>query len=182
MRRSRSSLAAEADLERAAISDAPIEVVQYDPAWPASYEAERSRLQRILPDAEIHHIGSTAVPGLQAKPVIDIMALLCELDAPIESLTALAGYQFPVAFNATLTNRRFLCYPSASHRSHHLHLVDDPAELERHLRFRDRLRSEPGLASEYAALKRSLAARHRNDREAYTDAKGEFVQSALEHS
>lgn len=75
-----------------------------------------------------------------------------------------------------MTHRRFLCYPSAAHRTHHLHLVDEREELERRLRFRDRLRTDPVLAREYVDLKRALAARHRDDREAYTDAKSEFVR------
>ena len=66
-------------------------------------------------------------------------------------------------------------YPRASHRTHHLHLVDDRAELERRLRFRDRLRADPALADEYVALKRALAARYPDDREAYRDAKAPFI-------
>jgi GrpB-like predicted nucleotidyltransferase (UPF0157 family) len=153
-----------------------VEVVDYDPAWPAAFQAERERLAPLLAGVEIHHFGSTAVPGLAAKPVIDMIALVPDLDAPIAALVANAGYQFPEAFNAALTHRRFLCYPTAAHRTHHLHLVDDREELDRRLRFRDRLRADPALATEYATLKRALAERHREDREAYTDAKAPFVK------
>jgi GrpB-like predicted nucleotidyltransferase (UPF0157 family) len=170
--------AAAEDLARAGIRDAPVEIVEYDPAWPARYGAERARLTPLLAGAEIHHFGSTAVPGLAAKPVIDMIALVRDLDAPIVALVASAGYQFPAAFNATLTHRRFLCYPTASRRTHHLHLVDKHEELERRLRFRDRLRADPALANEYVVLKRMLAERYRNDREAYTEAKGVFVKRA----
>ena len=114
----------------------------------------------------IHHIGSTAVPGLPAKPVIDLMALVEDIDAPIAALTGQGGYEYPEAFNAALSHRRWLCRPSAAHRTHHLHLVDEPAELERHLRFRDRLRADAALAGEYAHLKRELAGRFADDREA----------------
>jgi GrpB-like predicted nucleotidyltransferase (UPF0157 family) len=171
----RHSAAAE-DLARAGGRDAPVEIVEYDAAWPASYEAERERLAPLLEGVEIHHFGSTAVPGLAAKPVIDMIALVSGLDAPIASLVDGAGYEFPRAFNATLAHRRFLCYPTASHRTHHLHLVDERAELERHLRFRDRLRSDRALAQEYATLKRTLAERYRNDREAYTEGKAAFIE------
>jgi GrpB-like predicted nucleotidyltransferase (UPF0157 family) len=177
--RSRRDAALE-DLSRAGGHDAPVEVVAYDPAWPAAYQAERERLAPLLAGSEIHHIGSTAVPGLAAKPVIDMMALVCDLDTPIARLTETAAYQFPAAFNATLTHRRFLCYPSASWRTHHLHLVDDPVELERHLLFLRILRANDELAHEYVALKRTLAARYRNDREAYTNAKSQFIVHALE--
>jgi GrpB-like predicted nucleotidyltransferase (UPF0157 family) len=105
-----------------------------------------------------------------------MIALVPDLEAPMPALVHNAGYQFPRAFNATLTHRRFLCYPSATHRTHHLHLVDECEELERRLRFRDRLRSDHALAARYVALKRTLAERHRNDREAYTDAKSEFIR------
>jgi GrpB-like predicted nucleotidyltransferase (UPF0157 family) len=172
--------AAAEDLARAGGHNAPVEIVEYDPAWPAAYAAERERLAPLLPaGVELHHFGSTAVPGLAAKPVIDMIALVDDLDAPIAALVQRGGYQYPRAFNATLAHRRFLCYPTATHRTHHLHLVDEPRELERRLRFRDRLRGDLVLASEYAALKRALAERYREDREAYTEAKGDFVRSTL---
>ena len=75
-------------------------------------------------------------------------------------------------------HRRFLCYPTASYRTHHLHLVDEREDLDRCLRFRDSLRSNPKLAAEYAALKRALAARFREDREGYTKAKTAFIHDA----
>jgi GrpB-like predicted nucleotidyltransferase (UPF0157 family) len=169
--------AAAGDLARAGGRDAPVEIVEYDPAWPAAYATERERLAPLLArGVELHHIGSTAVPGLAAKPVIDMLALVDDLDAPIAALVQRGGYQYPPAFNATLTHRRFLCYPTAAHRTHHLHLVDEPGELDRYLRFRDRLRTDRALADEYARLKRALAERHRTDREAYTEAKSEFVR------
>jgi GrpB-like predicted nucleotidyltransferase (UPF0157 family) len=168
--------AAAEDLARAGVRDAAVQIVEYDPAWPAAFEAERERLAPLLKGVEIHHFGSTAVPGLAAKPVIDMIALVGDLDAPIDALVQSAGYQFPRAFNATLFHRRFLCYPSASHRTHHLHLVDEREELERRLRFRDRLRTDRQLAREYVTLKRALAERYRDDREAYTEAKSEFVR------
>jgi GrpB-like predicted nucleotidyltransferase (UPF0157 family) len=168
--------AAARDLARAGGRDAPVEIADYDPAWPAAFEAERQRIAPLLEGVEIHHFGSTAVPGLAAKPVIDMIALVPELDAPIAALVSKARYQFPEAFNAALVHRRFLCYPTAALRTHHLHLVDDRRELERRLRFRNRLRADPVLARNYAALKRELAERHREDREAYTDAKAAFVE------
>jgi GrpB-like predicted nucleotidyltransferase (UPF0157 family) len=172
----RRSAAAE-DLARAGGHDAKVEIVEYDPAWPAAYRAERERLVTLLPHGvQLHHFGSTAVPGLAAKPVIDMIALVDDLEAPIAGLVQHGGYQYPQAFNATLIHRRFLCYPTASHRTHHLHLVDEPSELERRLRFRDRLRADPILAGEYVTLKRALAERYSDDREAYTEAKSEFVK------
>lgn len=169
--------AAAEDLARAGGRDAEVEIVEYDPAWPDAFKAERERLAPLLPaGVQLHHFGSTAVPGLAAKPVIDMIALVDDLHTPITSLVQHGDYQYPQAFNATLSHRRFLCYPTAALRTHHLHLVDEPGKLERRLRFRDGLRADPVLADEYAALKRSLASRYRDDREAYTEAKSEFVK------
>ena len=168
--------AAARDLARAGGQDAPIEIVEYDPAWPARFASERERLLALLRGAEIHHIGSTAVPGMPAKPVIDLMALVDELDAPIAGLIEQGGYQYPEAFNATLSHRRWLCRPTAAHRTHHLHLVDEPTQLRRHLRFRDRLRASALLRDEYARLKRELAERTGGDREAYSAAKSAFIE------
>lgn len=130
----------------------------------------------IVPELELHHIGSTAVPGLAAKPVIDMMAVVEDLGAALPALVERGGYQYPAAYNAILVGRRWLCYPSPSHRTHHLHLVAHPDELTRHLRFRDALRDSPQLAHEYATRKRAIATRMPNDREGYTAAKTDFVQ------
>lgn len=163
------------DLSRAGGRDMPVRVVEYDSSWPAAFEAERARLGPLLEGAEIHHIGSTAVPGLAAKPIVDMIAVVDSYELSIARLVAEAGYQYPRAFNATLTTRRFLCYPRADWRTHHMHLLDDPDELARYLRFRDRLRADSELARQYEMLKHELAERHRRDREAYTEAKSEFV-------
>ena len=166
-----------ADLARSGQRDARIEIVEYDASWPGRFSREAVRVARAT-GLELHHIGSTAVPGLAAKPIIDMMALVDDIDAPLRALTDRAGYQLPVAYNATLTARRWLCRPSASRRTHHLHLVADPDELARHLGFRDVLRRDATLAREYADLKRDLALRMPDDREGFTAAKTAFVQRA----
>ncbi len=158
--------------------EGPIEIVDYDPAWVSYYLAEQERLAPLLPGVQIHHIGSTAVPGLAGKPVIDMIALVDDLEENLNALMRRAGYKLPARFNAGLVHRRFLCYPRATFRTHHLHLVDDREEMEQCLRFRDALRVDPELATEYAALKRALAARFRADREGYTSAKSEFIVAA----
>lgn len=164
------------DLARSGGRDARLEIAEYDNSWPARYRAEAKRLAEIVTDLAFHHIGSTAVPGLPAKPIIDMMAVVADLDSLVPVLVDRAGYQYPAAYNATLRGRRWLCRPSATYRTHHLHLVADGVELARHLRFRDTLRSEPQLASDYAALKRDLAKRLADDREGYTAAKTAFVE------
>lgn len=164
------------DLARSGERDARVEIVDYDAAWPGRFVSEQSRLAPLVPGIELHHIGSTAVPGLPAKPIIDMMAVVEDLDAPLPALIERAGYQYPAAYNAALSGRRWLCRPSPSHRTHHLHLVAGHDELARHLRFRDALRARPDLAQGYAALKRELTERMADDREGYTAAKTSFIE------
>jgi GrpB-like predicted nucleotidyltransferase (UPF0157 family) len=154
--------------------DGPIQIVEHDPRWAAAYLRERERLTRLLPEVVIHHIGSTAVPGLAAKPVIDMVAFVPDLENAARTVER-AGYVLPAKFNAGLEHRRYLCYPTASHRTHHLHLVDRDEDLQACLRFRDALAGNPRIAAEYVALKRELAARFGHDRLGYTAAKGEFI-------
>jgi len=158
--------------------EGPIEIVAYDPTWPTLYVAERERLSGVLPGIAIHHIGSTAVGGLAGKAVIDMIALVEDLDASSAAVIDGAEYQLPVGFNVGLVHRRFLCYPEAAFRTHHLHLVDEQEDLNRCLRFRDSLRANPALASDYVALKRALAARFRENRAGYTKAKSRFIEDA----
>lgn len=162
--------------------DGPIRIVEYDHSWPAAYLAERKRLAKLLPGVRIDHVGSTAVPGLAAKPVIDMIALVDDLDANVAELVRRAGYHLPARFNVNLDHRRFLCYPTLSHRTHHLHLVDEHEGVDQCMRFRDRLQDDPALAAEYAALKRALASHFQGDRMGYTAGKSSFIKDALRQS
>ena len=162
--------------------NAPVEVVTYDPAWPSRFAEERVLLEGLLAHwivADIEHVGSTAVPGLAAKPVIDIMAPVESLEASRGSIEAAsrAGYTY-WPYKADVMH--WLCKPSAAHRTHHLHIVPFESSLwfDR-LRFRDALRSDSGLAVRYAELKLHLASRYRHDREAYTEGKADFVMTVL---
>ena len=157
----------------------PVEIVPYDPAWPVRFEAERRRLAGMLPGAEIEHFGSTAVPGLAAKPIVDVIALVDDLDRPIPVLVERGGYSYPADYNATLEARRWLCWPGPERREFHLTLTDSRDEWHRRLAFRDALRDNAELAREYVDLKRGLADAHRHDREAYTAAKSAFVARVL---
>lgn len=156
----------------------------YDPQWPAAFLAERERLMALFPAqlCDVQHIGSTALPGMPAKPIIDLLggvASMAIADALVTPLLG-AGYTTSAEFNATLSDRRWLMRWANGRRTHHLHLVvvDSPAWKQR-LHFRDALRQNPGLAQHYAGLKHELAAQHRFDREAYTQAKTAFVLLVL---
>lgn len=164
------------------MKDAPVEIIDYDPAWPAMFEAERARLEELLAPwlaAPIEHVGSTAVPGLAAKPIIDIMAPvrgLAESRDAIEALKALDYHYWPYRSRVM----HWFLKPAPQHRTHHLHLVPYRTQLWRsRLVFRDRLRASPEVAAEYEALKRSLAAEYRDDREGYTKAKSPFITELL---
>ena len=162
--------------------DAPIELVPYNPAWPAAFEVERDLLEQVLQPwlaGRIEHFGSTAVPGLAAKPVIDIMAAVRDLESSRAALPALEAMGYCYApYRPELMH--WFCKPSPQHRTHHLHLVPLDSKLwTERLAFRDLLVSDPTVARDYAELKHRLAGEHRNDRERYTDEKSPFIENAL---
>jgi GrpB-like predicted nucleotidyltransferase (UPF0157 family) len=167
------------------VREEPIYLTSYDEAWPRQFEEERVRLARVLGpwlEGPIEHIGSTAVPGLAAKPVIDIMAGVRDLPSSFDARTALVPLDY-VYFPYRPDVMHWFCKPSPARRTHHLHLVPVQSALwAERLIFRDYLRSSPAAAAEYAALKTSLAAQYEFDREAYTNAKGAFVRAVLESS
>ena len=160
----------------------------YDPRWPGLFAAERDRLRLLSPQlpvrlVDIQHIGSTAVPGLAAKPVIDMLAGVESMAAAEALLAPLCAYGYTTSaeFNASLNDRKWLMRWVEGRRTHHLHIVIHGGKVwAQRLRFRDALRADPALAARYAALKAELAAKHPDDREAYTDGKAAFVQAASE--
>jgi GrpB-like predicted nucleotidyltransferase (UPF0157 family) len=163
-------------------SEASVQIVSYDPRWPSLFLQERALLGAALGTwlaGPIEHFGSTAVPGLAAKPVIDIMAGVESLDASRDAIAA-AGVLGYVYYPYRPDVMHWFCKPSAAFRTHHLHLVPLNSRLwiER-LAFRDYLRKEPAMAAEYSEVKVGLAKQFEFDREAYTDAKGPFIQRVL---
>jgi GrpB-like predicted nucleotidyltransferase (UPF0157 family)/GNAT superfamily N-acetyltransferase len=163
-------------------TDEPIRVEAPRPDWPARFEAERRALaDAIGPWATggIHHVGSTAVPGLDAKPVIDILVGIDDLESGRACFAPLAGLGY-VHATYLPDEMHWFCKPDPARRTHHLHLV--PAGSPRfadELAFRDHLRGLPGSAASYSELKHRLAAAHPDDREAYTAGKAAFVADAL---
>ena len=155
----------------------------YSPQWPINFASEEQRIRHALAglDIDVHHTGSTSVPGLRAKPIVDIAA-------PVHSL-AEARQAVPVLehdswlFWADDPNRAYRLWflrPTPAARTHHLQIMQhDHPELHNLLLFRDALRADPLLRDAYGALKERLAAVHRLDRNAYTDAKSGFVREVL---
>ncbi|HSA55358.1 MAG TPA: GrpB family protein [Gemmatimonadaceae bacterium] len=166
---------------------APVVIVPYHPEWPGEFEKERTRLQETFAstNAAIEHVGSTAVPGLAAKPVIDIMvgvAALWEVEARIDNLRA-EGYEYVPAYEAQLPQRRYFRKPLAEPRTHHVHCVlRESSFWHDQLAFRDYLRTSPTAARAYATLKRDLASRYAADREAYSGGKSDFIMTILAHA
>ncbi|MBL8340571.1 MAG: GrpB family protein [Rubrivivax sp.] len=164
------------------MAEAPVEVVAYDPRWPVEFERESELIAKALAPwlvGPVAHIGSTAVPGLSAKPVIDIMAPVESLSAAWPAIAAAqqVGY---VHFPYKPELMHWFCKPSPALRTHHLHLVPtDTALWRERLAFRNALRADPDLRAEYQALKLRLANQHGRDREAYTEAKSPFVAKVL---
>jgi ribosomal-protein-alanine N-acetyltransferase len=180
----------ERDAYRAAASNAPtLSIVPYDPDWPDAFARERDRIAAALGDLaiRIEHNGSTAVPGLAAKPVIDVQVSVRSLAplAPYADRLAAIGYvHVPHEDDAVCP---FFHRPAMWPHTHHVHVVASGSDEERRtLAFRDYLRANPETARAYEALKRELAGRHRADdfsaREAYAEAKTGFVARVTERA
>jgi len=159
----------------------PIEIVDYDPNWPGRFDAEAARLRDALGDValRIEHVGSTSVPGLAAKPVIDIQVSVPSFDPEdryARPLVQLGYEQFP---DPTTPEHRIFTLPKGGGpRQVNLHVCEAGSEWERrHPAFRDRLRADAAARDQYAALKRELALAYGNDVESYADAKGEFINA-----
>jgi GrpB-like predicted nucleotidyltransferase (UPF0157 family) len=160
----------------------PIEVHDYDPRWPVLFDEERKRLRRVFgPALPIEHIGSTSVPGLAAKPIIDILAGVPSLPKAksiyIEALLAL-GYTYIPEYETWLPAELFFRKGIPGPWTHHLHVMEPSnPRWQDFLLFRDYLRLHPETASAYGSLKKSLALAFGDDIEGFRNAKHEFVTS-----
>jgi GrpB-like predicted nucleotidyltransferase (UPF0157 family) len=163
----------------------PIVVTDYDPAWPAMFEQERAKLAAALGPlaVAIEHVGSTAVPGLAAKPIIDLLAGVRRLDDAephcIEALQAI-GYTFMPDYRSFLPDQLFFRKGVPGPWTHHVHVMQASGPgWERRLVFRDYLRAHPDVAAAYAELKRKLAAECKDDIAAYRSGKDAFVAEVM---
>lgn len=162
----------------------PVILEPHTPAWAERFSQEHDTLATIFAGTEhrIEHVGSTAVEGLTAKPIIDILLGVDELPVVESRIARLAasGYDYVARHEAVLPQRRYFRKKRNGRRLAHLHCVRLNSSFFRdHLRFRDTLRSDPKVAREYCELKRRLAGRWRHDRRAYTDGKSEFIRGIL---
>lgn len=160
-----------------------VDLYEYDPTWPEQYELARRDLEGAVGElvVAIHHIGSTSVPGLVAKPTIDIALVVSSIDVFITRVNAVEalGYEYrPTAMFDE--HHLFLRRIEDEERTHHLHVVSTScSELDDWLEFRDLLRRDPQAARRYGELKRAMAERHYTDRGAYVDAKTPIINDLL---
>src|SRR5471032_2859628 len=163
-----------------------VEIVDYDPRWPVLFDEEARRLREVLDPSLVvglEHFGSTAIPGLPAKPIVDILVAVRSLVAAQGTFVeALRGLEYVYWADNPKKDRMFFVKgmpPFGSKRSHHVHVTEPQGEMWQRLAFRDYLRAHPEEAETYLRLKRRLAAEHQTNREAYTGAKSAYVESVM---
>ena len=160
-----------------------VHLAEYDPDWPGEFIAESRMIREVLGEkvVDVHHVGSTAVNNLIAKPIIDLLVEVADLE-PIDAMTESfmeAGYE--VRGESGLPGRRFLTRNEEGQRTHDIHIFQTGHdEIAQMLLFRDRLRENPDVASSYADLKRELAAKFHDDVLRYTQEKTEFILGSVE--
>ena len=160
-------------------------LAEHDPRWSERFAAERERLMHVFPGVfvDIVHIGSTPIGGLEAKPIIDLLAGVRSMDEAFALADPLCanGYSASAEFNRSMIDRQFFMRHAHGERTHHLHLVvhDSPAWRDR-VAFSRMLRDDADLRDRYAALKKDLVERYADDREAYTEGKSDFIRDAIE--
>ncbi len=158
----------------------PIEIVPWDPAWAENFEDMRERLGAALGEqaVRIEHVGSTAIPGIPAKPIVDIQVSVPDVDDTDAYREQIESQGFALRYIEE--GHRYFRPPPGTPRYFQVHVCQIGSQWERdHLLFRDFMRAHPGEAAEYGRLKMRLATQHRQDRIQYTDDKGPFILAVL---
>ncbi|WP_418648462.1 GrpB family protein [Thauera butanivorans] len=166
-----------------------VRIVPYDPAWPASFAAEAAHLRQLLPAeliGRIEHFGSTAVPGLAAKPVVDMLLevrLMASVAQHIAPALKREGYEFFWRGRESglpgIGYAWFIKRDAAGKRTHHIHCLEPGSREWERLLFRDYLRMNPAVAQAYGELKQRIASEHPDDRVAYAKAKTDFIAGVM---
>ena len=169
------------------MASAPLVITDYNPEWPRIYEKEKTLILQSIGHiiADIEHIGSTSVPGLGAKPIVDIMIGLRQLDDAAECIPRLEaiGHIYHPEFEDQVPERRFFRKGPDEARTHHIHMVErSSAFWADRIAFRDYMRTHEQDAMLYLLLKKELALRFGADRRGYSDAKASFVAAILAKS
>jgi GrpB-like predicted nucleotidyltransferase (UPF0157 family) len=158
-----------------------VEVVPHRPDWHSAFESESMQVMVALGDdnvVAVHHIGSTAIPRIYAKPIIDMLVEVREISKIDERSPAIAGLGYTVMGEFGIPDRRFfLKNDDSGVRTHHVHAFEvGSAQIERHLTFRDYMRAHGEDAQKYSDLKQQLVKQYPNDIEGYMDGKDEFIK------
>jgi GrpB-like predicted nucleotidyltransferase (UPF0157 family) len=159
----------------------PVAICDYNPAWANQFADLSARIVASLQSIVLRteHVGSTAVPGLAAKPIVDMDVVLpSSVDLP-RAIRLLADLGYVHEGDLGVSGREAFRCPSGEARHHLYVLIEGAAELRRHIAFRDALRADAVLRDEYAQLRRLLAAQYPGDREAYTQGKSTFIEAVI---
>jgi GrpB-like predicted nucleotidyltransferase (UPF0157 family) len=167
------------------VSERKVVIVEYTHEWVTLYEKEKELIQKVIGHiaVAIEQVGSTAVPGLGAKPTIDIMVglhRLADAEKCLEPLGSI-GYEYQPEHEASMPERRFFRKGQPPKEQHyHLHMVEKRSDFwKQHLLFRDYLRTHPETTQQYYKLKKELASKYGSNREGYTEAKTSFIESII---
>jgi GrpB-like predicted nucleotidyltransferase (UPF0157 family) len=155
-----------------------VEVVSYNPNWKKMYKEESEKIKNILNDIiiDIHHIGSTAIPGIKAKPVIDILVEVKDIEGVDQYNYKMKELGYEAMGEYGIPKRRFF-RKGANKRTHHIHIFQSGnEEIERHINFKEYLIAHPDKAREYSKLKEELANKYTYDVENYTNHKSDFIK------
>jgi GrpB-like predicted nucleotidyltransferase (UPF0157 family) len=162
-----------------------VDVVPYRNDWPEKFKTEANDLRSIFRDQliSVYHFGSTSIPGASAKPIIDILLTLRQIEAADELTPRLAALGYHAVGEYGIPGRRFFYKGTDDFRSHHLHIYQyDNPHILRHIAFRDYMRSHPMSARQYSRLKEQLAFQFPDDMDSYITGKNEFVKEAELHA
>jgi GrpB-like predicted nucleotidyltransferase (UPF0157 family) len=155
-----------------------VELFQYDPKWIEMFQEEARALAGLLSPQliAIHHVGSTSIPGIHAKPVIDILIEVRDIETIHSYSAAMEALGYEPRGEHGIPGRRYFYKEANGIHSHHVHIFGQGhPEIGRHLRFRDHLRAHPEVAKAYSQLKRRLAQIYPEDADGYTEAKSPFI-------
>lgn len=158
-------------------------VVPYDPKWSEMFERESERIRHALEETvvAVHHIGSTAIPSIYAKPIIDLLVQVRDIASVDEQNAQMVSLGYEAMGEFGIVGRRYFRKERLQKRTHHVHVFAvGSAQVERHLAFRDYLIGHPDAAQAYSKLKRTLAREYSTDIEKYVDGKGGFIKAVDE--
>jgi len=153
-------------------------IVSYNPNWKEIYKEESKKIKNVLSDiiVDIHHIGSTAIPGIKAKPVIDILVEVKDIEAVDRYNNKMEELGYEVMGEYGIPKRRFF-RKGGNNRTHHIHIFQvGNEEIERHINFKEYLIAHPDKAREYSKLKEKLTNKYTYDVENYTNGKSDFIK------